>query len=375
MAVGARGRGKLGVLLAALLLAGSLAATPADTEESAPPANDITVERVVQLEQGEKDEKNDGDTMPEGDPVPTETPAAEDPEPAPEPEDVPTTVSFGLSQVPEYDGSPYVFVNNSVPTLSEADLPAASESYAPLDALGRCGVATAVVSPSTMPGDNEERGSIGMVKPSGWHTVRYDDLVDGRYLYNRCHLIGWQLTSEDANEKNLITGTRSMNTEGMLPFENEVARYVERTGGRVLYRATPVFSGDELVARGVHLEALSLDDGGLGVSFNVFVYNVQPGVAIDYATGESRRVAPEPEPEPEPESEPAPKPEPTPEPEPGSQAAAPEVTYIVNVNTDKFHYPECSSVDQMSEKNKLEYTGMRDELISRGYDPCKRCNP
>lgn len=371
MAVGTRGRGKLGVLLVALLLAGSLAAMPADTEEHASSANDTTIERVVQLEQDEKDDK---DVAPEDDPAPAEMPVpAEDPEPAPEPESAPASASFDLSQVPEYDGSPYVSINNSVPTLSEADLPAASESYVPLDALGRCGVATAVVSHSTMPGDNEERGSIGMVKPSGWHTVRYDDLVDGRYLYNRCHLIGWQLTSEDANEKNLITGTRSMNTEGMLPFENEVARYVERTGGRVLYRATPVFSGDELVARGVHLEALSLDDGGLGVSFNVFVYNVQPGVAIDYATGESRRVAPEPEPEPE--SEPAPKPEPTPEPEPGGQAAAPEVTYIVNVNTDKFHYPECSSVDQMSEKNKLEYTGTRDELISRGYDPCKRCNP
>ena len=133
----------------------------------------------------------------------------------------------------------------------------------------------------------EERGSIGMIRPSGWHTVRYDDLVDGRYLYNRCHLLGFQLTAENANERNLITGTRYMNVEGMLPFENQVASYVERTGNRVLMRSTPVFVGDELVARGVHLEALSIDDGGAGVSFNVFCYNVQPGIVIDYATGES----------------------------------------------------------------------------------------
>lgn len=198
---------------------------------------------------------------------------------------------FDLAQVPSYSGSPYVTINNNVPDLTEEDLPSSSESYAPLDSLGRCGTAIAVVSPSAMPAEGEERGSIGMIKPTGWHTVRYDDLVDGRYLYNRCHLIGWQLTAENDNERNLVTGTRSMNVEGMLPFENEVADYVNRTGGRVLYRSTPVFADDELVCRGVHLEALSLDDGGLGVCFNVFVYNVQPGIGIDYATGESWREA------------------------------------------------------------------------------------
>lgn len=202
-----------------------------------------------------------------------------------------TVAEFDLTQVPSYSGSPYLTINNNVPDLAEEDLPSSSESYAPLDSLGRCGTAIAVVSPSTMPAEGEERGSIGMIKPTGWHTVRYDDLVDGRYLYNRCHLIGWQLTAENDNERNLVTGTRYMNIEGMLPFENEVADYVNRTGGRVLYRSTPVFAEDELVCRGVHLEAFSLDDGGLGVCFNVFVYNVQPGIGIDYATGESWREA------------------------------------------------------------------------------------
>ena len=153
------------------------------------------------------------------------------------------------------------------------------------DLLGRCGPAEACVGQELMP--TEERGAIGMVKPSGWHTVRYDGVVDGKYLYNRCHLIGYQLTGENANERNLITGTRYLNVEGMLPFENQVADYVEETGNHVLYRSTPVFKGLELVARGVQIEAWSVEDGGAGVCFNVYCYNVQPGVEIDYATGES----------------------------------------------------------------------------------------
>lgn len=160
------------------------------------------------------------------------------------------------------------------------------ESYSELDELGRCGVAAACLGPETMPGDNEERGSIGMVKPSGWHTVTYDS-VDGRYLYNRCHLIGWQLSGENANERNLVTGTRWMNTESMLSVENEVADYIRKTGNHVLYRATPVFNEAELVCRGVLIEALSLEDGGDGISLSVWCSNEQPGIAIDYATGES----------------------------------------------------------------------------------------
>ena len=289
----------------------------------------------------------------QGEPQAQEADAApEDPEEQAEP----APAAFDLSQVPDYDGSPYATVNGNVPTIGEADLPAASESYAPLDSLGRCGAAIAVVSPSTMPAEGEERGSIGMVKPTGWHTVRYDDLVDGRYLYNRCHLIGWQLTAENANEENLVTGTRYMNTEGMLPFENEVADYVDRTGGRVLYRVEPVFVGDELVCRGVHMEARSLDDAGMGVAFNVFCYNVQPGVGIDYATGESWR-----------EESALPQ-------EPQAERQE-ERTYVLNTNTGKFHYPECSSVDRMSEKNKRVVTDTRDDVIAQGYDPCGNCNP
>ena len=269
----------------------------------------------------------------------------------------PAPAAFDLSQIPAYTGSPYTTINNNVPTVGEDDLPAQSESYAPLDELGRCGAAVAVVSPSTVPADGEERGSIGMVRPSGWRTVRYDGVVDGGYLFNRCHLVGWQLTAENANEGNLVTGTRYLNTEGMLPFEDEVAAYVERTGGRVLYRAEPVFAGDELVCRGVHLEAYSLDDAGMGVAFNVFCYNVQPGVRIDYATGESWL-----------EEEPAAQ-------APEAAAPAEERTYVLNASTKKFHYPECSSVDRMAEKNRQTVTDTRDDLISQGYDPCGNCNP
>ena len=192
-----------------------------------------------------------------------------------------------LDTLPDYDGSPYVELYGGQPAFTEEQKAGTEsyETYAPLDLLGRCGTAKACIGQDLMP--TEERGAIGMVKPSGWHTVRYDGLVDGKYLYNRCHLIGYQLAGENANERNLITGTRYLNVEGMLPFENRVADYVRETGNHVLYRVTPVFRGMELVARGVQLEAWSVEDGGAGVCFNVYCYNVQPGVEIDYATGES----------------------------------------------------------------------------------------
>ena len=159
------------------------------------------------------------------------------------------------------------------------------ESYSELDSLGRCGVAYACASTDTMP--TEERGTIGQIKPTGWHTVKYD-CVDGKYLYNRCHLIGYQLTGENANTKNLITGTRYLNVEGMLPFENMVAEYVEETGNHVMYRVTPHFEGTNLLASGVQMEAYSVEDDGEGVCFNVYVYNAQPGITIDYKNGDSR---------------------------------------------------------------------------------------
>lgn len=187
--------------------------------------------------------------------------------------------------IPVYSGSPYAVIGDNVPDFDRADMTDESfESYGMLDNLGRCRVAYANIGRDLMP--TEERGAIGHVKPSGWHTVKYD-IVDGKYLYNRCHLIGYQLTAENANKNNLITGTRYMNVEGMLPFENETADYIRDTGNHVLYRVTPVFSGDDLVAYGVRMEAYSVEDNGKGICFDVFVYNVQPGVAIDYATGES----------------------------------------------------------------------------------------
>ena len=193
--------------------------------------------------------------------------------------------SFNLADVPAYSGQPYVAVNGNVPYFTDADLTDVSfESYSDLDSLGRCGVAYASVSQDTMP--TEKRGSIGEVKPTGWHTAKYDN-VDGKYLYNRCHLIGYQLTAENANVKNLITGTRYLNVQGMLPFENLTADYVKETGNHVMYRVTPVFESDNLVASGVLMEAESVEDQGEGVLFCVYVYNVQPGIAIDYATGES----------------------------------------------------------------------------------------
>ena len=193
--------------------------------------------------------------------------------------------SISLDVIPPYSGEPYVIIEDNQPNFTLDDFTTTPfENYSELDELGRCGVAYANICVELMP--TEPRGEIGMVKPSGWHTVKYD-VVDGKYLYNRCHLIGFQLAGENANKMNLITGTRYLNVVGMLPFENMIAEYVEETGNHVLYRVTPIFEGDELVARGVQMEAISVEDEGEGICFNIFVYNVQPGVGINYATGES----------------------------------------------------------------------------------------
>lgn len=257
--------------------------------------------------------------------------------------------TFSLAEVPDYSGQPYVALNGNQPDFSEGDYTTeAFEHYSDQDALGRCGVAYANICRELMP--VEERGAIGQVKPSGWHTVTYD-FVDGRYLYNRCHLIGYQLAGENANEKNLITGTRYMNVEGMLPFENEVADYVEETENHVLYRVTPIYDGDDLVARGVQMEALSVEDEGEGVCFNVFVYNVQPGVTIDYATGDSQVD------------------------EDWFSTGGEQAQYVLNTNTGKFHLPDCPSVGDMKEENRQDYTGSREALVAQGYAPCGVCNP
>ncbi len=262
-----------------------------------------------------------------------------------------------LEDIPAYDGFPYVELNGNQPEFTEEDLSQGSfEQYSPLDSLGRCGTAFACIGEDLMP--TQDRESISEVRPTGWKTAEYD-FVDGGYLYNRCHLIGFQLTGENANEENLITGTRYLNVEGMLPFENMTADYIKETGNHVLYRVTPVFQGDELVARGVEIEALSVEDDGEGICFHVYVYNVQPGVEIDYATGDSWESG-----------------ESTSSASQESQAVdGEEEHYILNTNSHKFHLPSCSSVDSMSEKNKEDYYGTREELIDQGYEPCGSCQP
>lgn len=257
--------------------------------------------------------------------------------------------SYNLESIPEYTSEPYVMINENVPFFTESDFTEeAFETYSDLDELGRCGAAFANVGKETMP--TEERGQIGMIKPSGWQTVKYD-CVDGKYLYNRCHLIGYQLSAENANEKNLITGTRYLNVSGMLPFENKVADYIKETGNHVLYRVTPIYQDKNLVASGVLMEAQSVEDDT--VKFCVYCYNVQPDVQIDYATGKSSLV--------------------------GSQevSEAPDqnATYILNENSKKIHTPDCPSVQDTKPKNRKEYHGSLQDLLDDGYTGCKNCNP
>lgn len=284
--------------------------------------------------------------------------------------------------VPAFEGNPYVYVNDGEPTFTDEQRAAepGHERYGELDELGRCTAAFAVVGPETQP--TEKRGSIGEIRPSGWQMAKYD-FVEGKYLFNRCHLLGYQLTGENANPQNLITGTRYLNIQGMLPFENAVADYVDATGNHVLMAVTPIFEGSELVARGVHMMAESVEDGGEGVAFNVFCYNVQPGVVIDYGTGESmleEDATPLPdvsgaESAPDTASEGAGAGEASEKGATGSAEGKGTTEYVLNTNSKKFHLPSCSSVDQMSPKNREDVEDTRENLIAKGYDPCKRCNP
>lgn len=313
-----------------------------------------------------------GDTVPSQSDAPSASQVQQTESSAPT--EITTASSFSLSDVPAYSGKAYTSVNGNVPYFTAAELTTTSfETYSDLDTLGRCGVTYACIGQDLMP--TEERGSIGMVKPTGWHTVRYDDLIDGKYLYNRCHLIGYQLTGENANTKNLITGTRYLNIEGMLPFENMVADYIQETNNHVLYRVTPIFEGNNLLANGVLMEGYSVEDKGAGISYCVFAYNVQPGIEIDYATGESKLAEGVKQEDQKPTTvTPAPSPEPEKQ-EPATGSEASQADYILNTNTKKFHYPTCSSVNDMKEKNKQEFFGTRDEAISNGYSPCGRCKP
>ena len=256
-----------------------------------------------------------------------------------------TTQTFNINSIPEYNGEPYTFINDNIPFFSESDLTTKSfEKYSDLDSLGRVGVAFANIGKDIMP--TEERKNIYHIKPTGWHSVKYD-IVDGESLYNRCHLIGFQLSAENANEKNLMTGTRYLNTQVMLPFENMVADYVKETNNHVLYRVTPIFEGDNLIANGVLMEAKSVEDNGKGILFNVFVYNVQPGIDIDYKTGESSLTK--------------------------TSSKNNSTTYVLNTNTKVFHYDFCSSLTKTKNSNKQNSNAYRTILFSQGYYPCQIC--
>lgn len=255
---------------------------------------------------------------------------------------------FSLKDVPRFSNSPYVELNGNQPVFEDTTTTKAFETYSGLDKLGRCGVAFANICPELMP--ETDRAPIGLVKPSGWHSVKYD-IVDGLYLFNRCHLIGYQLAGENANPCNLITGTRYLNVEGMLPFENMVGDYVKETGNHVLYRVTPVFVKKELVPRGVQMEAWSVEDEGEGICFNVWCYNNQPGVTIDYATGESALTKEK------------------------KDSSVVKTTYILNTKQKTFHLGSCSTLHSIKEENKKKCRSSREDLIAKGFKPCGTCKP
>jgi len=364
---------RLGILLGFLLLLLS-GCTGSFGSELSEPATEAPVTRVTETE---------SETPTEKEPEPekaadqgSESEIERESEPESEPTTEPETEAekgyiFDLSLIPEYSGVPYTELNDNIPLFQKEDFQTESfESYSELDQLGRCGVAFANVGEDLMP--TEPRGEIGAVHPSGWHTINYHELIDGNYLYNRCHLIAYQLTGENSNEKNLITGTRYMNTQGMEPFESRVADYIHKTGNHVLYRVTPIFEEENLVASGVEMEAESVEDAGAEIRFHIFAYNVQPGITIRYSDGESW-VAEEPTDHEVPQTEATEAKEK--ETESVSEAGEPEVTYILNRNTKKFHQPNCPSVDDMKESNKIYSTENREEVLGKGYEPCKRCNP
>ena len=262
--------------------------------------------------------------------------------------------SFVYSVVPPYSGAASVIINNNCPYFTDDDRSwePGLEVYPPVDELDRCRTVYACLGTETMPPEGEERGSIGMVKPSGWHTVKYPDIIDDLYLYNRCHLIGWQLGNENENEYNLITGTRYLNITGMLPYENQVADYIRTTGNHVLYRVTPYFVGNELVARGVLMEAESVEDSNL--SYCVWCYNVQPGIEIDYLTGDSSEAVIV---------------------EESTIITGEEVDLVLNMNTKRAHLPTCSSVLDMKPENRWDYHGTIESVQNMGYVPCGNCHP
>ena len=280
-----------------------------------------------------------------------------------------TATPVDLSSIPAYSGNAFVTINNNKPSFSSAELTTKGyEKYSPLDSLNRCGVAIASCGKEIMPGANEERGSISSIKPSGWNQAKYDG-ISGGWLWNRCHLIGWQLSAENANRENLITGTRYMNISGMLPFENMVADYIRETGNHVAYRITPIYKGNNLVCSGVQMEAYSIEDSGEGIEFNVYCYNVQPGININYADGSSSSQSGSNN------TTSSSKPTTSVEENTNANENTGSTKYVLNTNTKKFHYPSCGSAGRIAAKNYAESNESRDSLIAQGYSPCGNCDP
>lgn len=281
----------------------------------------------------------------------------------------PEAPRISVSDIPQYENSPYVELDGNIPSFSEEEKAKTKsfEHYSRLDSLGRCGVAYANLGTDLMP--TKKRGDISSIKPTGWVQKEYAFVQDG-HIYNRCHLIAHMLAGEDANKRNLITGTRYMNVKGMLPFETEVAEYITSTDNHVLYRVTPVFEGDNLLANGVQMEGWSVEDSGRGICFNVYCYNVQPGVQITYATGNNKASGKYTI-----KSSSSYTSSRTKSKSSSKSSSSKKYTYVLNSKSMKFHYENCAGALNTSENNKSVYKGTRDEVIAMGYDPCGLCNP
>ena len=339
-----------------------------DSSDDAASSGEKTEQAADATEDNEATEDENRDAQDEQDPADSEESSAEG------------SHAIDPDKLPEWDGEPSIEINGGDPSFTDSELSAikkqTEEDLSALDDQGRCGDVSACVSSETMP--EGERDSIGMIRPAGWHLVKYD-FVEGKYLYNRCHLIGWQLTGLNAEERNLITGTRYLNVDGMLPYENQVADFAESSDLHVAYRVEPVYKGDELIARGVHIEAESIEDKGESLAFNVYCYNVQPYVDIDYKTGESTADSDAPDSAESSDSSAN---------QSGSSSGSgssqnagagsqdsTEQTYILNTNTKRYHLQGCRSLSQMKDKNKRTFHGSKKELSRMGYQPCGNCNP
>ncbi len=344
---------KLTALLLSLVLLLCCTACATSTDNGTSQNSTLSSLAINQATSSFNDSSADGTTS-SGNSTPTNPSSQETPL---KPND--NTPPTSATSIPDYSGQIFIQLNGNVPNFGSAELKTTGyESYGNLDSLGRVTAAVASLGKDTMPNDDEKRGDISSVKPTGWVQKQYDN-VNGKYLYNRCHLIGWQLSAENANKSNLLTGTRYFNTEGMLPFENMVADYIKETGNHVAYRVTPVFEGNNLLCKGVQIEAYSVEDSGDGICFNVFCYNVQPDINIDYSTGQSSSAK-------EPTTEPTPAPNPSTTPTPPADTTGTKVWIPTNGGKKYHSKSSCSGMVDPCEVTK-------DDAISLGFDACGRC--